>query len=96
MGIIFWLLVLVCVPLGLAYRRTDLKSASVILGLVLLLYTWSVDGAVLFKAILWVLFAGLVSLNFVEFRREVVSKQLLTAFRRMLPTISKTEPPLHV
>ncbi len=91
MGIIFWLLVLVCVPLGLAYRRTDLKSASVILGLVLLLYTWSVDGAVLFKAILWVLFAGLVSLNFVEFRREVVSKQLLTAFRRMLPTISKTE-----
>ena len=91
MDTLIWLLVLAGAPIALAYRRTDLKSATLILGLVLFIYSWLGDGGFLWTTFLWVLFAGLVALNLIDFRRRSVSLPLLGVFRRMLPTMSKTE-----
>jgi acyl-CoA dehydrogenase len=88
---LIWLLILAGTPLALAYRRTDLKSATLILGVVLFVYSWLGDGGILWKSFLWILFAGLGALNLIDFRRRSVSLPLLGVFRRMLPTMSKTE-----
>jgi acyl-CoA dehydrogenase len=88
---LIWLLILAGVPIALAYRRTDLKSATLIVGIVLFIYSWVGDGGILWTTFLWILFAGLVALNLIDFRRRSVSLPLLGVFRRMLPTMSKTE-----
>jgi acyl-CoA dehydrogenase len=42
-------------------------------------------------ALLWLLFGALLALNLVEFRREYLSRPMLRVYRRMLPSMSKTE-----
>jgi acyl-CoA dehydrogenase len=86
-----WLLVLVVVPLALVYRRTDLNTATLILGLALLAYSWLGDGGIVLLTILWVPFAVLLALNIKEWRRPLVSRGLLGVYRRMLPSMSRTE-----
>jgi acyl-CoA dehydrogenase len=90
-GFVIWLLILLGVPLALAYRRTDLKSATLVIGLVLFAYSWLGAGGVLWTTFLWILFASLVALNLTDFRRDFVTRPLLAAYRRMLPTMSRTE-----
>jgi len=91
LGFTFWLLVLVGVPLALAYRRTDLKTSTIVLGIALVLFSYLSGAWGLWKLLLWVLFACLLLLNMEERRRELVTRRLLAIYRRMLPTISKTE-----
>jgi acyl-CoA dehydrogenase len=91
MSTFFWLVILVGTPLALAYRRTDLKSATIALGVVLFVYSWAGGGSVGWTVLLWLLFGALLALNFLDFRRQYVSRPLLHAYRRMLPSISKTE-----
>jgi acyl-CoA dehydrogenase len=86
-----WLLVLIVVPLALVYRRTDLNTATLILGLALLAYSWLGDGGVVLLTLLWVPFAVLLALNIKEWRRPFVSRRLLGVYRRMLPSMSRTE-----
>jgi acyl-CoA dehydrogenase len=86
-----WLLVLIVAPLALAYRRTDLNTATLILGLALLAYSWLGDGGIVLLTILWVPFAVLLALNIKEWRRPLVSRRLLDVYRRMLPSMSRTE-----
>jgi acyl-CoA dehydrogenase len=86
-----WLLVLIVAPLALAYRRTDLNTATLILGLALLAYSWLGDGGIVLLTILWVPFAVLLALNIKEWRRPLVSRGLLGVYRRMLPSMSRTE-----
>jgi acyl-CoA dehydrogenase len=91
MATVFWLVVLIGTPLALAYRRTDLRSATGILVAVLLVFTWIGGGGFLLKLLLWVLVGGLVVLNFEALRRDGITARLLKTYRRMLPTMSKTE-----
>ena len=91
MSSIVWLLVLVGAPIALAYRRTDLKSATLVLGLAVVVYSWLGDGGFWWTGLLWILFAGLAALNVVDFRRERVTAPLLAVYRKMLPTMSLTE-----
>ena len=91
MATLFWLVVLIGTPLALAYRRTDLRSATGILVAILLVFTWISGGGFLLKLVLWVLVGGLVVLNFEALRRDSITARLLKIYRRMLPTMSKTE-----
>jgi acyl-CoA dehydrogenase len=86
-----WLFVLIVAPLGLVYRRTDLSTATLILGLALLAYSWLGDGGIVLLTILWVPFAALLALNIKEWRRPLLSRALLGVYRRMLPSMSTTE-----
>jgi acyl-CoA dehydrogenase len=88
---LFWLILGIGTPLALAYRRTDLRTSTAVLGAVLVLYTLFGSGGWLWTIFLWLLFAGLVALNVDELRRERITRPTLAVFRRMLPTMSKTE-----
>jgi acyl-CoA dehydrogenase len=88
---LFWLLIGIGTPLALAYRRSDLRTATAVLGGVLVLYTLFGPAGWLWKLILWLLFAAFAALNIDELRRERISAPVLAIFRRMLPTISRTE-----
>lgn len=90
MTFLFWLIVLLGVPVALAYRRMDLRTSTIVVGAVLVLFTIMTD-ALLPKLVVWLLFAGLLLINLEEQRRHWISRRLLPAFRRMLPTISRTE-----
>lgn len=91
MSSIFWFVVLTAAPVALAYRRVDLKTSSIVLGAVLLVYTIVGAEGILWPLFLWLLFAAFAALNLVELRREHVSARLLEIFRGMLPQMSKTE-----
>ncbi|MCW8891377.1 MAG: acyl-CoA dehydrogenase, partial [Sedimenticola sp.] len=76
---------------ALAYQRDSLKRSTLIMGGVLLAYSlWGCAGG-LWLLILWLLYLGMVSLNFSDFRRNKLSRRLLGIYRQMLPPMSKTE-----
>lgn len=91
MATLFWLVLLVGTPLALAYRRTDLRTATVILGALLIAFTLFGGGGFLLKLLLWISYAGLLLLNAESLRRDFVTRRLFGAYRRMVPTMSKTE-----
>lgn len=88
---LFWLVVTVAALLALPYRRASLKTATGVLGALLIVYTIAGRSGAAWLVVLWLLFAALASLNLVEFRRMHVSRHALALFRRMLPTMSRTE-----
>ena len=91
MSFIIWLALAVAVPTALAYRRTDLKTSTLVMGGLLLVYTLIGGDAPLWKMLLWIAFAAFALLNAENLRRDVVSNRLLKLYRRMLPRMSKTE-----
>ena len=91
MATLFWLVILIGAPLALAYRRTDLRSATGVLAAILIVFTWIGGGGLFLKLFLWLLFGGLVFLNLKALRRDTITARLLDIYRRMLPTMSKTE-----
>jgi acyl-CoA dehydrogenase len=88
---IFWLAVFLIGGLTLAYRRVDLRSATIATGAALVLYTVMGSGGFLWLCLLWLLFAGMVALNIDDLRRDHVTKPLLAIYRTMLPPMSPTE-----
>jgi acyl-CoA dehydrogenase len=88
---LIWTLVLGTVVLGLAYRRVDLPTSTLVLGGTLLIYSLFGAGWLLWKLLLWALFAGLVVLNSIGFRRERITLPLLRFYRTVVPQLSETE-----
>jgi acyl-CoA dehydrogenase len=88
---LFWLLVFFGGALTLAYRRVSLGLSTVAAGVALLAYTSLGSGGWLWTLLLWVLFAALVALNLSDLRRERITRPLLAIYRRMLPSMSRTE-----
>ncbi|MDP2325074.1 MAG: acyl-CoA dehydrogenase family protein, partial [Gammaproteobacteria bacterium] len=86
-----WSVALGAVLITLAYRRSDLPTATLILGFALAVYSLFGVGWLAFKLVLWVLFAGLVVLNSLNFRRERITLPLLRFYRTVVPTLSDTE-----
>jgi acyl-CoA dehydrogenase len=84
-------LILIVAPLALVYRRTELRTATLVLGLALVAYTWLGDGGRVWLTILWVVFGVLLAFNLRPLRRVLVSRGLLGVYRRMLPSMSRTE-----
>jgi acyl-CoA dehydrogenase len=88
---IAWSIALVCVGLTLAYKRTDLKTATIIMGVALLAYTLFSPSHWAWNLVLWAAFAGLVALNNESFRRAKITTPLLRIYKTMLPSMSDTE-----
>ena len=77
METLVWLVLLLAVPIALAYRRSDLRTATAALGALLLVYTFVGDGGFLWKLILWILFAGLALLNVEHLRRDLITRRII-------------------
>ncbi|WP_346763820.1 acyl-CoA dehydrogenase [Wenzhouxiangella sp. XN24] len=91
MATLFWFLLFVGGAIALAYRRVSLGVFTASAGAALLAYTIFGSGGVLWTLLLWVLFAGLVALNVEDFRRERLTRPMLKMYRKMLPSMSRTE-----
>ncbi|MEE4186151.1 MAG: acyl-CoA dehydrogenase [Gammaproteobacteria bacterium] len=79
------------VPITMAYRRTDLGTATLAIGGALLVYSLFGYGPWLWFLLLWVLLAGMVLLNFQGLRRSVLTARLFGLYKTMVPSISQTE-----
>ena len=88
---LLWTVALLGVGLLLAYRRFDLPTSTLTLGGALFIYSLFGTGWAIWKLLLWVLFAGLVALNSVKFRRERITLPLLRFYRTVVPQLSDTE-----
>jgi acyl-CoA dehydrogenase len=91
METIVWLVLFLAVPIGLAYRRTDLLTSTLVLGALLAIYSVVGGGGFVWKTLLWVVFAACASLNAQIWRREQVTRRFIDVYRRMLPSMSRTE-----
>jgi acyl-CoA dehydrogenase len=91
MDTLLWLVILVAAPITVAYRRTDLRTTTAILGVLLVVYTLFGNGGISWLIILWLLLAGLVFLNVESLRRDLLTRRVIDVYRRMLPRMSKTE-----
>ena len=88
---LLWLIAFTGLLLSLAYRRASLGRATVLLGLLLLAFSfWGAAGGV-WTAVVWVLYAPLVLLNVTPLRVAFISRPFLRVYRRMLPSMSSTE-----
>jgi len=88
---LFWFLLFFGGALALAYQRVSLGRSTAIIGGALVVYTIFGSGGFIWTLLLWVLFAGLVALNLTDLRRERVTRPLLGIYRKMLPSMSRTE-----
>ena len=88
---LFWQVAILSAGLGLAFRRVDLRSSTTVLGFVLLAYLLFGPDFWVWSLLLVALFAGMVALNFDEFRRRRVTEPLLRMYRSMMPALSDTE-----
>ncbi len=91
MGTLIWLALLIGIPLTLAYRRTDLRTSTAVLGALLIAYSLFGSGSAWWYLLLWLAFAALLGLNAESLRRDNLTRRLLHAYRRMLPSMSRTE-----
>jgi acyl-CoA dehydrogenase len=91
METLIWLALCLAVPIGLAYRRTGLATSTLVLGALLLVYTAVGAAGAVFKVLLWIGYAALASLCAEGWRREQVTRRLIDVYRRMLPSMSRTE-----
>ena len=88
---VLWLLLFVGGGIYLAYQRVDLRTATVAAGIAVVAYLVFGDGHWLWNLTLIALFALLVIPNLIEFRREKITRPLLSIYRQMLPSMSDTE-----
>ncbi|RPI59102.1 MAG: hypothetical protein EHM50_09740, partial [Lysobacterales bacterium] len=74
MGILVWLVLLIGVLLTLAYRRTDLRTSTIVLGALLVAYLLFGDGGFLWNTLLIALFVLFALLNVEAIRRDNVTR----------------------
>lgn len=88
---LFWFALIFGGALTLAYKRVDLRTATIASGAgVLLLVLFSGTPGII-KFLLVLIVAGMALLNIDDFRREQVTDRLLKVYRTMLPSMSDTE-----
>ena len=80
----------------LAYRRIGLLTSTIATGVALAAYTiYVLSGGLgwtwLWVIALWVAFGLMLVSNFVDLRREKITRPLLEQYRKMLPSMSDTE-----
>ena len=76
---LLWLLILLGVGIALAYRRTHLLPATLVLGVGVLAYTLVADGW-FWKLVLWALVAVLVFLNAETLRRDNLTRRIIGVY----------------
>ncbi len=88
---LFWTVALGAVALTLAYRRVDLRTSTVALGVALLAYIALAGAHWLWIVLLVVLWGGMAALNIGELRRDQVTAPLLRFYKTLVPHLSTTE-----
>ncbi|MEL7374986.1 MAG: acyl-CoA dehydrogenase family protein, partial [Pseudomonadota bacterium] len=88
---LFWFLLIVGGALALAYKRVDLKTATIASAAGVLAYQIFGDGYGIVMLALWVIVGIMAALNLTEFRRDQITAPLLKKYRTMLPQMSDTE-----
>jgi acyl-CoA dehydrogenase len=88
---LFWTVALAGIALTLAYRRVDLRTATVVLGLSLIAYYLLAHPHWLWMLILVASWAGMTVLNIGDFRREQITAPLLRFYKTLVPQLSRTE-----
>ncbi len=88
---VLWLLLFSSLVLWLAYQRASLAKATLLLGVLLVYYTFFGEGATWWKATLWALYLPHLLLNIRPLRRYLISNRFLRIYKRMLPPMSTTE-----
>ena len=88
---ILWLLLFVSLVMALAYQRASLTKATLVLGLLLVYYSYLGAGPLWWKVALWGLFLPHILLNIRPLRRYWISNRFLKLYKRMLPPMSDTE-----
>jgi acyl-CoA dehydrogenase len=88
---LFWTLALAGIALSLAYRRVDLRTSTVTLGLALVAYAALAGSHWLWLLLLVALWGGMAVLNIGELRRERVTAPLLRFYKQLVPQLSDTE-----
>ena len=91
MATFVWLLLLVVLPITLAYWRANLAVFTGVLGALFVAYLLLGHAGPVWSAVWGTLFAVLLFLNIVPLRRALVTAPLRGLYRRMLPSMSKTE-----
>ncbi len=87
-----WLIIFLVIIGTSAYLRLPLVIWNSILGIVLLVFTFTGIASLATLVILWVLFFAVVlPLNLHNFRKKNISEPLLEFMRSAMPSISKTE-----
>ena len=88
---LFWFVVIVGGALTLAYKRVDLRTATIASAAGVIAYVLLGDGFLIVDVLLLLIVAVMVALNFEDFRRDQVTAPLLKTYRTMLPQMSDTE-----
>ncbi|HEY7753518.1 MAG TPA: acyl-CoA dehydrogenase [Steroidobacteraceae bacterium] len=86
-----WILLLASLVLWLAYQRASLAKATLVLGVLLVYYSFFGAGPLWWKATLWALYVPHVLLNIRPLRRFLISNRFFRIYKRMLPPMSRTE-----
>ena len=88
---LLWFLLFFGGGVFLAYQRVDLRTSTVAAGIAVAAYLILGDGYWLWMLFLLAAFAAMLVPNLIEFRREKLTKPLLSIYRKMLPSMSDTE-----
>jgi acyl-CoA dehydrogenase len=86
-----WLVLFCGGALYLAYNRVSLILSTISMGAILLAYIFFGDANWLWLLVLILLYGLLVFPNFLDVRREKVTRPALDMYRSMLPSMSDTE-----
>ena len=76
MASLIWLLLFGTVLGTVAYRRTDLRMTTIVVGVSLFIYSIFGAGHFVWFMLLWMVYAGLVALNIDDFRRNKITAPL--------------------
>ncbi|MEL7022402.1 MAG: acyl-CoA dehydrogenase [Pseudomonadota bacterium] len=88
---LFWFVLIFGGALTLAYKRADLRTATIASAAAVLALTLFSGAPGFVKLILLVIVGGMVLLNFDDLRREQVTARMLKVYKTMLPSMSDTE-----
>ena len=92
MTVIYWFIALLFMFSTLAYLRKPLLLSSIVVALTLLLINSVFHPSLGFQIFSWLLFLGIaIPLNTEVIRRNYISAPLFALFKKIMPTLSKTE-----
>ncbi|MFK8052589.1 MAG: acyl-CoA dehydrogenase [Woeseiaceae bacterium] len=88
---LFWVVLIVGGALTLAYKRVDLKTATIAMAAIVAAYQLFGDGYGVVMLLLWLIVIAMLVLNFDDFRRDQITRRMLRVYKTMLPQMSDTE-----
>ena len=88
---LIWLLLFLAALIAIAYKKPDLQTGTIGTGVALAIYTAFGTGPGWWFLLFWIGFAGMVALNFEDFRRSRVTAPLFNIYKTMVPSLSDTE-----